>query len=94
MKKKGRYTKKNINMITNNNNSIDTLREDDSSNGNIILLNSDNTIDLNNVITVDKTSDVEDDDPTPFEDMELEKNSYCQMKVEAQRWTVFNFFCA
>ena len=46
MKKKGRYTKKHINMITNNNNIIDTLREDDSSNGNIILLNSDNTIDL------------------------------------------------
>ena len=40
----------------------------------------------------DAGTDVEDDDPTPFEDLEMEEKNYCQMKVEAHRWTVFNFF--
>ena len=39
----------------------------------------------------DAGTDVEDDDPTPFEDLEMEGENYCQMKVEAHKWTAFNF---
>ena len=97
-RKKGRNTKKvpgNVNLITYNNNIIDTLStKDDSSNSDIILLDStSNTNDFNNVITdKDAGTDVEGDDPTPLEDLEMEGKNYCQMKVEAHRWTVFNFF--
>jgi len=89
--KKGRYVKITNNNITNtSNNSIDdTLTDSDNSNSVIILPNSSCTNTIDNVNTND--SDIEDD-PTPPEDMVVERRSYYQMKVEAHRWTVFNFF--
>jgi len=88
-RKKGRYRKN----LSNSKNVINTLTVNDSSNSNIILVNYNSTRFTNHVISDDEMSNIDDDDdPTPPEDTEVEKRSYCQMKVEAHRWTVFNFF--
>ena len=88
-RKKGRYRKN----LSNSKNVINTLTVNDSSNSNIILVNYNSTRFTNHVISDDEMSNIDDDDdPTPPEDTEVEKRSYCQMKIEAHRWTVFNFF--
>ena len=64
-----------------------------NSNDNLNLFpNNSCTVNNNNVVLTDISNDNDDDVPVIIQDVELEKSSYCQLKVEAHRWTVYNFF--
>ena len=91
-RKKGRYIKySDRNAKYNNKKSNDSIIEVDNSNDDLILIPEQSSINDNNVIT-DVSDHSDDDAPVVTQDVELERKSYCRMKVEAHRWTVFNFF--